>query len=197
MNIGIWNHLKRLLRYLKGTCDYQLLYRKADEDSIRAFVDSDFANDIVDRKSTTGFLIQVFGNTIFWNSKKQGIVSLSTCEAEYVAAAAATVEVKFVRNILHEMQINVPRPIKIFEDNVGSIHISKNPETKRSKNIDTKYHYLRHQTWKGLIELTYIPSKQQLADLLTKSLPKQTFETIRDKLLFKRGRVLTDRSNAH
>ena len=84
-----WNYLKRVLRYLRGTASYELVYtRDANAQPLKGFVDSDWANDVDDRRSTSGFLFEVYGNTVSWTSRKQGLVALSTTEAEYVAAAS-------------------------------------------------------------------------------------------------------------
>lgn len=170
-----YHHLKRILRYVKGTVDLKLEYKRSDDIVIKVYADADYANDIVDRKSTTGFLIKIFGNTILWNSRKQGIVSLSTCEAEYIAASSAATETIWFNKVLNDMQIPVPKPIVIYEDNAACIMVSRNPETRRSKHIDVRYHYLRELTWNGTIELKQVGTKEQIADILTKPLPKPAF----------------------
>ena len=115
-----WNHLKRILPYLIGTKDYKLVYRKNEAPVLQAFVDSDWANDPEERKSRSGFLIQVFGNTVIWGSKKQSIVALSSIEAEYVAACSASCETMWIIHTLTNLQIEVRRPVPVYEDNHAS-----------------------------------------------------------------------------
>lgn len=74
-----FQHLKKILRFLKGTANYKLTYRKNNEDVLVGFADADWANDSVDRKSTSGYIFKVFGNVVNWGTKKQGLVTLSTC----------------------------------------------------------------------------------------------------------------------
>lgn len=88
-----WNCVKRVLRYIKGTTGMHLMYTRKDEATpLVGYVDSDWANDPDDRRSTSGYLFEVYGNLISWTTKKQGLVTLSTAEAEYVAASQAVCE---------------------------------------------------------------------------------------------------------
>lgn len=186
-----WNQLKAVLRYLKGTINFGLHYNCKTDEVLHGFADSDWANDQIDRRSTTGYLFKVFGNTVIWTSKKQSLVTLSSTEAEYVAACAAAQECIWLERVLKDLYITVEHPISIFEDNRGCIMIGKNPETKRSKHIDTKYHYLRELIRDGRIELKSIASKDQVADILTKPLTKVAFQKCRDEMSLKCGGVWT------
>jgi len=182
-------HLKRVLRYLKDTASMKLVYKRSAELPLVGYADSDWANDLDDRKSTSGFLFQVYGNTVMWCSKKQPIVTCSTTEAEYVSAATAAMEASWFIKVLSDLQIDPMLPVKIYEDNQGCIYVSRNPETKRSKHIDVKFHYLRECVWNKRIALVGIPSRQQVADCLTKSLGKELFLSCRTKLGLERGEV--------
>ena len=183
-------HLKRVLRYLKGTQDFKLVYTRGNERPLQGYADADWANDPTDRKSTSGFLLQVFGSTVFWSSKKQALVATSTTEAEYVSACLATMEANWLTKLLNDLNIDAQQPIPIYEDNNGCIFISQNPETKRSKHIDVNYHYLRELVWNKKIELVGIQSKEQVADCLTKSLARVQFLKFVEALGLKRGGVL-------
>ena len=118
-----WNHLKRTLRYLKGTKNLKLTYRRNEVPVIRTFADSDWANDAIDRKSASGFLVQVYGNTVIWSSKKQSIIALSSTEAEYVAACSACCETVWLINTLTDLKFEVARPVAVHEDNQACIMI--------------------------------------------------------------------------
>lgn len=190
-SIEHWNCLKRLLRYVKGTTDYALVYQRSDAPAVVGYCDADWASDVVDRKSTSGFLSQVFGNTISWTSRKQGLVTTSSTEAEYVSATEAAKEALWIIKLLTDMQIKVNRPVKIFEDNVACIFPSENQETKRLKHLDVKYYFLCDLVEQRTIKLIQISTKMQLADVLTKGLDKQSHNRLIESIGMKREGVLT------
>lgn len=185
-----WNCLKRVLRYLKHTENLVLTYTKEDSSPLIGYVDADWANDLNDRKSTSGFCFKVFGNTILWTSKKQGSVAKSTSEAEYVAAAEAVSEGIWLSKLLIDLQIDPELPFILYEDNNGTIFMSTNPETKRTKHIDIKFHYLRELVWEQKVKLVKIQSSHQIADVLTKPLSKILFWTFIYQLGLRRVGVL-------
>ncbi|XP_073221506.1 secreted RxLR effector protein 161-like [Cicer arietinum] len=96
---------KRILRYLKGTLDYRLLYSSSNYFKFFGFCDSDFAGDIDDRKSTSGFIFFVGDCAFSWSSKKQHIVTLSTCESENVAATSCTCHAIWLKRLLEELHM--------------------------------------------------------------------------------------------
>lgn len=185
-NKELWQCLKRVLRYLKGTIDLKLCYKRCDYNNILCgYVDSDWGgNDIRDRKSTTGYLFKLFDQcTITWSTKKQMSVAASSTEAEYMALYEAVREALWLKSLAVSIHINIDKPITIYEDNNGCISIANNPTNhKRSKHIDIKYHFSREQIEKNVIKLNYIPTGQQLADALTKPLPAVIFQTMRSKM---------------
>ncbi len=148
--------LKRLLRYLKGTIDLKLTYTRKNDAPLVNYVDADWANDPETRRSTSGFVFMVFGNVVSWSTKRQGLVTLSTCEAEFVAACTAACEGLWMKKVLEDLKVEISLPITIYEDNLGTIMVSKNPETRRSKHIDTKFHFLRELTRNGTERGFYI-----------------------------------------
>lgn len=186
-----YNHLKRALRYLKGTVDLKLNYNRSNNDvPLDGFVDADWANDTADRKSTSGYLFRVFGNIVSWSSRKQSIVALSTTEAEYVAASSAACEALWFTKIINDLGHHLSEPVKLYEDNQACIFMTRNPETKRTKHIDVRYHFLRECVWSGKLSLEYVSTTDQLADILTKQLPSSTFEGFRNKFGLKREEML-------
>lgn len=178
-NKELWKCLKRVLRYLKGTSDLKLIYKRCEYNQIlTGYVDSDWGgNDTNDRKSTTGYIFKLFEKcTITWNTKKQQSVAASSTEAEYMALYEAVKEALWLKSLANSIHIIIPTPIIIYEDNNGCISIANNPTNhKRTKHIDIKYHFSREQIEKNVIKLNYIPTGQQLADALTKPLPAVTF----------------------
>ena len=184
-NITLWEYLRRILKYLKGTIELKLVYKKeSPKDVLIGFVDADWGSDETDRKSTTGYLFMLFNKCVIcWNTKKQHCVADSSCASEYMALYEGVKEALFLKSLLNSINIKIRNPITIFEDNDGCICIAENPTShKRSKHIDIKYHFSREQVEKKVIKLEKIATKDQLADLFTKSLPQADFIRLRNKL---------------
>ena len=117
------------------------------------------------------------------SSKKQSSVSLSIAEAEYIAAAGCCTQILWMKQMLKNMHIQYDDPIPIFCDNTSAISISKNPVMhSKTKHIPIKYHFLREQVLSKVIKLEYVGTKDQLADIFTKPLPKSQFEMLRAQL---------------
>lgn len=175
-----WQTVKRIFRYLKGTIDVGLLYSK--NDNFEVYSDADFAGDLKTRKSTSG-VVSMFANAaITWQSKKQQCVALSTTEAEYVSAALATKEIIWLKKLFDECSIVIPK-YTLFVDNMSAIKLVKNPEFhQRSKHIDVKYHFIRDSFQKGEIDVQFVKSEDQIADIFTKALPKPRFVYLREHL---------------
>ena len=172
--------VKRILRYLKGTVSLALKYGKTNDGQLIGYSDADWAGDLDDRHSTTGNLFIMAGGSIDWLSKKQGVVALSTSEAEYVALSAATQEATWLRRLLSDLNVSTTTPTVLMEDNQGAIAIARNPIIHaRTKHIDIRYHYVREALQKRIIELRYCPTSDMIADILTKPLNKGRFETLR------------------
>ncbi|CAJ2633694.1 unnamed protein product [Trifolium pratense] len=171
---------KRILRYIKGTTNLGLYYSVSDDYKLVGYSDSDWGGDVDDRKSTSGFVFYI-GNTAFtWMSKKQPIVTLSTCEAEYVAATSCVCHAIWLRNLLKELSLPQKEPTKIFVDNKSAIALAKNPVFHdRSKHIDTRYHYIRECVSKNDVKLEYVKTDDQVADIFTKPLKREHFVKLR------------------
>lgn len=182
-----WNAAKQVLRYLKGSLDQHLVYKPETslDNTIRiqAFSDSDWAGDLDDRKSITGFIIKIDGCTVSWASKKQSIVSMSSAEAEYIALAETAKEVLWIKNFLTELTGQALH-CTIFGDNQASHAIAMMPVSNdRSKHIDTRFHFIRDCVRRNEFELQWISTEYQLADIFTKALQKIKFAKLRSGIL--------------
>ena len=169
-----------ILRYISGTRDYGILYSKWDDDCILlGYTESDFAVSIDDRKSTSGHIFVRLG-AISWASQKQPIVTLSTTEAEYVAATSAACQAVWIRRIMIDLMQDQEGATKIYCDNNSIIELSKNQVFhKRSKHIDTRYHFIRELINNGEIYIEFSKSENQFADIFTKPLAKEIFKHLR------------------
>nr|XP_016456634.1 PREDICTED: uncharacterized mitochondrial protein AtMg00810-like [Nicotiana tabacum] len=145
----------RLLRYLKGTPDLSPFYSNSTNFSIKAYSDSDWAACPDTRKSVFGFCIFLGDSLVGWKSKKQPVISLSSVEAE----------------LLHDLTIDVSLPISVFCDNMAAIHIAKNLVFHElTKHIEVDCHFIQSKLTEGFIQLSHVPTSEQLADILTKPL---------------------------
>lgn len=172
---------KRILRYLKGTANFGLKYQRSGKMEFIGYSDADWAGDKDDRHSTTGNVFMMAGSSVNWLSKKQSVVALSTAEAEYIALSTATQEAVWLRRLLEELGVHKEKPTVIMEDNQGAIAIAQNPVNhSRTKHIDIRHHYVREAIQDGIITLEYCSTKEMVADLLTKPLPKVQFQKLRE-----------------
>ncbi|KAJ9560808.1 LOW QUALITY PROTEIN: hypothetical protein OSB04_005968 [Centaurea solstitialis] len=174
--------VKRIFRYLKGTPNLGLWYSKDSGFDLTAYSDSDFAGCKIDRKSTTGGCHLLGGKLVSWTSKKQNSVSTSTAEAEYVAAGICCAQVLWLRNQLQDYDIQLSK-IPIYCDNTSAIAIANNPVLhSKTKHIEVRYHFIRDHVMNGDIELHFVPTEYQLADLFTKPLDVTCFNMLISEL---------------
>ncbi|KAK4389894.1 Retrovirus-related Pol polyprotein from transposon TNT 1-94 [Sesamum angolense] len=174
---------KRILRYLRGTKDFEIWYKSTNDAKLVGYTDSDWAGSVDDMKSTSGYTFSLGSGIFSWASKKQAIVAQSSAEAEYIAAAATSNQAIWLRRILEDIGEKQEEPTTIYCDNKSAIAITKNPvQHSRTKHIDIKYHSLREATTRGEIELKYCSTEEQLADIFTKALPRNKFEELRMKI---------------
>ena len=182
------NMAKQALRYIKGTLNEGLIFRRSENPlRISGYCDADWGAS-EDRRSITGYGFQLSSNgpLISWKSRKQQSVALSTCEAEYMALAAATQEAKFLRQLYADMTGCTKSELEsviLHVDNQGAIALAKNPvHHQRSKHIDIRYHFVRLEVQSGVVQLQYIPSESNVADIFTKPVTKvklNSFENLR------------------
>ncbi|KAL0853708.1 hypothetical protein Bca101_058860 [Brassica carinata] len=171
---------KRILRYIKGTINFGLYYSISDDFKLVGYSDSDWGGDIDDQKSTSGFVFFIGEIAFTWMSKKQPIVTLSTSEAEYVAATSCVCHAIWLRNLLKELNLPQEKPTKIFVDNKSAIALAKNPVFHdRSKHIDT---YIRECVTNMDVQLEYVKTNDQVDDIFTKPLKREDFIKMRSLL---------------
>jgi hypothetical protein len=165
--------VKQILRYLKGTVDFGLVYvQGGSADKLIGYSDSDHGGDTVERRSTGGMAFYLNENLITWCSQKQKTVSLSSCESEFMAATAAAKQALWLRNLISEITKQKPKPVTLFVDNNSAIALMKNPVFHgRSKHIDLKYHFIRECVERGQIVVKKVGTEEQKADVLTKAMP--------------------------
>jgi hypothetical protein len=175
--------VKRIFKYLKGTMTYGLWYPRNQNFQLIAYSDADWANCVDERKSTSGGAFFLGDSLVAWLSKKQGSISLSTTEAEYIAATTCCTQILWMIQTLADLKVTYTDPIPIHCDNTNAISVSKNPVLhSKTKHIPIKYHFLREQVSNMIVQLNYIPSTEQIVDIFTKPLAATPFGYLRQKL---------------
>lgn len=165
-----WNAAKRVLRYLKGTKDVGLTFRKSNED-LKGYADADWGSNEDDRRSFTGYAFLLNNAALSWESRKQRTVALSTCEAEYMALTEAAKEAKYLKNFLIEIGYRKDDPVRLLNDNKSAQQIASNPvHNSRTKHIDIKHHFIRDALLHKDVILEYIGTEDMAAAILTKKL---------------------------
>ena len=173
------NVVKKIIKYVGGTCDYGLFYSKESNLSLAGFSDSNWAGNADDKISTTGGYFYVGANLVAWMSKKQNSVSLSTVEAEYIAAGSCCSQLLWIKNVLTVYGISQDTMV-VYCDNSSAIDISKNHvQHSKTKHIEIMYHFIRDLVERKIMCFEYIPTERQNANIFTKPLDRSKFKTLR------------------
>lgn len=178
-----WQAVKRVLRYLKGTLSHGLSILKSNTLQIIAFSDVDWACCVDDRKSIAAYCVFIGDSLVSWSSKKQHVVSRSSTESEYRSLAHVAAEVSWIQSLLSEIgQPSQSTPIA-WCDNMSALFLAANPVFhSRSKHVELDIHFVRDKVLAKQLDVRYVPSKEQLADGLTKALSEHKFSSLRHKL---------------
>ena len=186
-----YREMTRCIKYVLDTKSKGLLMApKKNQGSweIEVFSDSDWAGDKNDRKSVTSTMIFVEGVIIFWRSRSQKVVSLSSSEAEFYACGEAVREVPFVAQIISFLGFDVKLPVQVRIDNVGAIFMSENvTSSSRTRHMDTRWHFVNNMQDEGLIKIDFVRSEENVSDIGTKNVTTEIHETHTKKLLGERG----------
>ncbi|GKD31331.1 hypothetical protein Tco_1242109 [Tanacetum coccineum] len=168
--------VKRIFRYLKNTINMGLWYLKDTGFELTTILDSDHAGCLDTRKSTSGGIQFLGGDKLVnWSSKKQDCTSMSSSEVEYVSLSACCAQVLWLRTQLTDYGFYFDK-ILMYCDSKAAMAISCNPvQHSRTKHIDVRYHFIKEQVEKSIVELFFVGIEYQLVDLFTKALPEDRF----------------------
>eukprot|EP00253_Pinus_taeda_P023439 PITA_23439 len=178
-----WKAAKHVLRYLRGTSQYGLWYRRTEGVKLQGSTDADWVGSPSDRKSTSGGIFNLGSTAISWYNRKKRSVALRSTEVEYMAASQATCETIWMQKILVALFDQRMDPTLIYCDNQSYIKFAENPVFhERSKHIDIRYHHLRDCVARRIMLFQYISTEEKDVDILTKALSKCKFEFHRDRI---------------
>ncbi|KAE8733511.1 Nucleotide-sugar transporter family protein isoform 1 [Hibiscus syriacus] len=178
-----WNAVKRLLRYLCGTIDHGIMLHCQSPLALHAYSDADWAINKDDFTSTSAYIVYIGRNSISWSSKKQRTVARSSTKAEYRSVASTAAEVRLITSLLSELGFSSSQQPVIYCDNVGATNLCSNPVFHyRMKHVALDFHFIREQVQDGILRVTHVSSMDQLADALTKPLPRTRFHDLLNKI---------------
>ena len=171
-----WEALKRVISYLGTTKDHWLTFGGKDEGKIRGYCDANWASQH-HWHSISGFLFHFGKGAVSWSLKKQAVIALSSTEAKYILQTHAAKEAVWLRNFVVELQGKTQGPLTVLCNNQGAIVLLKdNKFHSRTKHIDLQYHFIREVVDEGKINVKYIPTAENVANVFTKALARPKFE---------------------
>ncbi|KAJ8753682.1 hypothetical protein K2173_026358 [Erythroxylum novogranatense] len=178
-----WKAVKRLLRYIKGTLHFGLKIYPSNHNVLQVFSDADWAGCPDDRRSTSGYIVYLGANLVSWSAKKQSTIARSSTESEYRSIANTTAELLWIRSLLQELGVSVSSPPILWCDNLGATYLAANPMFHaQTKHIELDVHFVRDLVVQKHLQVQFLRSQDQIADIMTKPLPRDRFEFLRDKL---------------
>lgn len=181
---GDWNELKRVVKYLKGTINLKLTLSRVEQNNeiFFGYADADWAENKDDRKSNSGYIFKVFGGAVSWCCRKQSCVALSSTEAEFIALAEACQEAIWIIRLLSDLNEKFTGPFTMYEDNQSCLKMIESEKfSNRTKHIDTKYQFIKDCVLKKIVNCKYCPTKDMVADILTKPLNSSRIGFLRNE----------------
>lgn len=178
-----WQAIKRILKYLKFTVSYALHFLNNSNHSLQGFNDVDWAADKYDRRSVGAYCIFHGSNLISWSCKKQWTIAHSNNELDYKALSNTTVELRWIQSILNDLRLPLVTSPRLWCDNIGATYLSSNLVFhSRTKNIEIDFHYIQDQVLAKKLHISFLSTKDQLTDLLTKPQSSIRFQYLHDNL---------------
>ncbi len=167
------------MRYLQGTKDYMLMYRRTDNLEVIGYSDSDFAGCVDSRKSTSGYIFMMAGGVVSWRSAKHTLIATSTMEAEFVSCFEATLHGVWLKSFISGLRImdSISKPLRIYCDNSSAVFMAKsNKSGSRNKHIDIKYLAIRERVKEKKVVIEHVSTELMIADPFTTGMPPFKFK---------------------
>ncbi|KAH9660134.1 hypothetical protein KPL70_024106 [Citrus sinensis] len=178
-----WTSCKGVLRYLKETIDYGISLKKSDSFDLVVYSNADLENDPDNRRSTSGYCVYLSDNLISWSSKKQSVLFKSLAESEYKAMTLACAKITWICYILKELDVKLNCTALLLSDSTSAAAIATNLVLHfKTKHIEIDIHFVGDKVEKKEVEIAFVSSNDQIADVLTKPITYSKFSFFRDKL---------------
>lgn len=185
-----WEAVKRVLRYLAGTVTHGIFFSASTPLTLHAYSDADWAGNKDDYTSTGAYIVYIGKQPVSWASRKQKSVARSSTEAEYRSVADTAAELRWIHSVANEQCIPLTGTPTIFCDNIGATQLCANPVFHtRMKHVVLDYHFIREQVQQRALRVSHVCSADQLADALTKPLPRSRFQSLVVKIGLTSGRL--------
>ena len=175
--INHWRAAKKVMRYLQGTKDYMLMYRRTYSLEVIGYSDANFASCVDSQKSTSGYIFKLADEAVSWKSATQTLTATSTMEAEFVSYFEASSHGVWLKSFISGLRIvdSISRPFKLYYDNSAAVFMAKNNKSEsRSKHIDIKYLAIRERVKELKVVIEHISTELMIVDPLTKGMPCST-----------------------
>jgi hypothetical protein len=181
INPGVdhWRAAKKVMRYLQGTKNFMLIYKRTDNLEVIGYSDSDYAGCIDTRKSTSGYVFMLASGAVSWRSAKQTLTATSTMEAEFVSCFEATSHGVWLKSFISGLRVvdSISKPLKMYCDNSAAVFMAKNNKSgSRSKHIDIKYLAVRERVKENKVVIEHVSTELMIVDPLTKGMPPKNFK---------------------
>ncbi|GKC45173.1 hypothetical protein Tco_1062895 [Tanacetum coccineum] len=174
--------VKQIFRYLRGTINMGLWYSKDSCIALTAFANADHAGCQDTRRSTSESMQLLGDRLVSWSSKKQKSIAISSTDVEYIALSGCCTQILWMRSQLTDYGLGFNK-IPLYCDNKSAIALCcNNVQHSRLKHIDIRYHFIKEQVENGVVELYFVITEYQLADIFTKALGREILEFLINKL---------------
>ena len=176
-----WKAVKKVLRYLQGTKEYMLTYKRTENLEVVGYSDADFAGCVDTNKSTSGYVFMLANGAISWKSSKQSLTAASMMQAEFVACYEAVGQAVWLKGFIPELRVvdSISKPLRLYCDNRSAVfYANNNKSSGAAKHMEIKYFIVKDRIQDHTIELEHISTKKMLADPLTKGLSPNIFHEL-------------------
>jgi len=162
-----------MIGYIKGTVDVRL-HLATSNSNLTGYFDSSWLDNPMDQRPTYGLAILWNGSPLLWKSKRHSMITMSTCESEYLVGTELIRDLSWNRNILIRLNLSPSLPITVFGDNENANSIATTGVQHRTRHIEARHYYITEKVKEGMIVVKYLPTKELILDMFTKAMSQDT-----------------------